>query len=367
MVRRRQGICRRPRPREFSTARKPVWRLAAQGRHAWSMDMNAHRDWVMTLDAQGGIADQAQARQAGFSRQAVAHRATSGQWRRMHRGVYATFTGPPQREAQLWAAVRRAGPGAMVSYETAAEVHGLTEGAASTKIHITVPANRRPGQHKPIRGVVIHRSDQSIPQRLPPWRLPRTRIEDTVLDLVAAAATFDEAYAWISRALSRQLATAPMLRDALTSRRRVRWRALVTEALTDAEDGVHFPLERRYARDVERAHGLPSAQHQARRTIAGKVHYKDNWYAGYGICVELDGAAYHPPEQTRHDKHRDNVNLAADDVRTYRFTLIDVTERACESAAMVAASLRRNGWQGTPHPCRRPGCAVGTGKMVDRL
>ncbi len=311
----------------------------------------------MLLDDQQGVIARGQSRLGGISSHGVDRRLKSRKWRRMHRGVYATFTGDASREAKLWAAVRRAGPGAMLSYETAAEVHGLV-GKPSPKVHITVPRSRRPAQNTPVRGVVIHRSDLSRPQRLPPWRLPRTCIEDTVLDLVGAAATFDEAYSWISRAVSRELATVDMLRDALACRKRVRWRAWLTEALADADDGIAFPLERRYAHDVERAHGLPPAQRQARRTVGGKTHYKDNWYEGYNVCVELDGAAYHPPEQTRRDKHRDNVNLAADDARTYRFTLVDVTERACDSAVMVAASLRRNGWPGRPHPCQRPDCKI---------
>jgi hypothetical protein len=283
----------------------------------------------------------------------------------MHRGVYATFTGEAPREAKLWAAVQRAGAGAMLSHETAAEVHRLID-KPSGKIHITVPRSRRPAQNNPVRGVVIHRSDQSQPQRLPPWQVPRTRIEDTVLDLVAAASNFDDAYGWISRAISRELVTAGMLREALAARQRVRWRAWLTDALADAAEGIHFPLERRYARDVERAHGLPDARRQARRVIGGKAHYKDNWYPEYGVCVELDGAAYHPPEQTRKDKRRDNVNLAVDDARTYRFDIVDVTERACLSAAMLAASLRRNGWRGRPHPCRKPGCVVGRNRLGEQ-
>ncbi len=322
------------------------------------MDQNTYDDWVMTVDSQSGIVDRSQVQQAGFSKRAVAHRLKTGQWRRIHRGVYATYTGPPQREARLWAAVRRAGQGAMLSHETAAEVHGLTDKPAA-KIHVMVPACRRPAQHKPIPGVVIHRSDQSLPARLPEWRLPRTRIEDTVLDLVATAKTFDDAYGWISRALSEKQVTVGMLCAALATRKRIRWRVWLTEALADADEGISFPLERRYARDVERAHGLPKAERQARRTINGKIHYKDNWYPEYGICVELDGVAYHPAERMRRDHDRDNANLAVDDVRTYRFTFVHVTERACDSAAMVAASLRRNGWQGQPHPCRRPGCQVG--------
>ena len=205
-----------------------------------------------------------------------------------------------------------------------------------------------------------------MPARLPEWHLPRTRIEDTVLDLVAVARTLDEAYSWISRALSEKLVTAPMLRAALAARSRIRWRTLLTEAIDDVDSGIHFPLERRYVRDVERAHGLPAARRQARRTIDGKTRYKDNWYAEYGVCVELDGVAYHRAGQMRHDKDRDNLNLAVDAATTYRFTLVGVTEKACESAAMVAASLRRSGWQGRPHPCRRPRCKVGRQPLAGR-
>jgi hypothetical protein len=322
------------------------------------MDDNTAREWTLLLSSQRGIIGNSQTQRVGVPRKAVRHRLDTGQWRRMHRGVYATFTGEAPREAMLWAAVKRAGEGAMVSHETAAEVHGLTD-KPRTMIHITVPHSRRPAQSKPIQGVVIHRSDQSRPQLLPSWLLPRTRIEDTVLDLVAAAGSFDEAYSWVSRALSKQLVTVGMLREAMTTRTRIRWRAWLAEALADADDGAYFPLERRYARDVERAHGLPRAQRQARRTMGGTTHYKDNWYPDYGICVELDGAAYHPPEQIGTDKRRDNINLGVDGVGTFRFGIVDVTERACDSAGLVAASLRRNGWQGQPRPCRRPECTAG--------
>ena len=83
-------------------------------------------------------------------------------------------------------------------------------------------------------------------------------------------------------------------------------------ALGQSDDGVRSGLELRYARDVERAHGLPSAQRQARREIAGRAHYRDNWYAEYGVCVEVDGQAYHRDEQVWKDKRRDNLNLAED-------------------------------------------------------
>lgn len=322
------------------------------------MDSNAYRDWVMLLDSQCGIIDRSQARQAGFSIRQIEHRLDSGKWRRVYLGVYATFTGPLTREARLWAALRRAGEGAMLSHETAAELHGLIDKPAS-KIHITVPSSRRPAQRRSMPGVVIHRSGQSQAQLPITWKLPRTRVEDTVLDLISAASTFDDAYSWISRALSRQCATADMLRTTLASRSRIRWRGELSEALADANEGIYFVLERRYAHDVERAHGLPKAQRQARRQINGKTHYKDNWYAEYRVCVEIDGPTYHQNEQVQKDRRRDNLNLFVDDARTHRFGPPDVTELACQSAAMVAATLRRSGWKGRPHPCRRPGCTVG--------
>ena len=78
----------------------------------------------------------------------------------------------------------------------------------------------------------------------------------------------------------------------------------------------------------------------------GRTHYKDNWYPEYRLAVEIDGPAYHENEQVQRDRERDNANLAADDVKTFRFGPVAVTERACETAAMVALTLQRNGWQG---------------------
>jgi hypothetical protein len=322
------------------------------------MDSHARRQWLTLLDAQGGIVDRSQAKRAGFSDRQIWHRLRSGRWQRVHEGVYATFTGPLPREARLWAALRRVGQGAMLSHETAAEVHGLVDAPVSKTIHITVPPRRRPVQRGTIRGVVIHRSGESQPQLPITWKLPRTRIEDTVLDLIDAAPTFQAAYGWISRAISRRLTTTAMLRPALAARRRARYRGQLAVALGESDDGVRSGLELRYARDVERAHGLPAAQRQARREIAGRAHYRDNWYAEYRVCVEVDGPAYHQDEQVWQDKRRDNLNLAEDGAETFRFGPVEVTELACESAGMVAATLVRNGWKGTPHSCRRAGCAL---------
>jgi hypothetical protein len=332
-----------------------------------NMGADAYRHWLMLLSAQCGVIDRLQATQAGFSDRQIWYRLRSGRWQQVHEGTYATFTGPLTREARLWAALRRAGEGAILSHETAAEVHGLIDRPASKRIHVTVPARRRPVRRAATSGIatsgiVIHRSAQSRPQLPNTWKLPLTRIEDTVLDLIDAAPTFQVAYGWIARAVSRRFTTTSMLRAALATRRRIRFRSELAVALGDSDDGIHSGLEVRYARDVERAHGLPSAQRQARREIAGQAHYRDNWYAEYRVCVELDGPAFHRDEQVWKDKRRDNLNLAEDGAETFRFGPVEVTELACESAAMVATTLRRNGWKGAPHSCRRSACSAGKGR-----
>jgi hypothetical protein len=306
----------------------------------------------------GGIVDKDQARRAGFSDRQIWHRVNSGRWQRIYPGVYATFTGRLSRNARLWAAIRWAGDGAMLSHETAAEVHGMIDRLLGETIHLTVPLRRRPAQLRPARGLTVHRSDQSRMQDVGPFNLPRTRVDDTVLDLVAAASTFDQGYMWISRAISRHLVTVSILRAALSRRSRMRWRAWLKDALAEAGDGVLSSLELRYVRDVERAHGLPKSEHQARRQLNGKTHFKDNWYPEFRLAVEVDGPAYHQNEQVQRDKDRDNANLAADDVKTFRFGPVAVTERACETAVMVAGTLQRNGWRGSPRRCRRAGCVI---------
>ena len=247
----------------------------------------------------------------------------------------------------------RAGPGAVLSHETAAEIHGLAD-KASSRIHISVPAERRPGQRRKIPGVVIHRSRGLASQWQPPWQLPRTTVEDTVLDLVAGARTFDDAYGWISRAVGRRLTSPTSLGKALAGRSRIRWRTWITAALQDAADGVHSPLERNYVHGVERAHGLPTARRQAKRRHGSGARYLDNAYEDYGLCIELDGLAAHPAEGRWRDTHRDYENLVQGTV-TLRYGWPDATERRCPTAAEIAAVLRRRGWPGMLRPCG-PGC-----------
>jgi hypothetical protein len=268
--------------------------------------------------------------------------------------VYATFTGPASREAELWAALLRAGPGATLSHQTAAELHNLID-KPSEQIHVTVPVTRSPGRRK-IPGLIIHRSSRIDLARHPVFSPPRTRVEETVLDLVEAARDFDEAFTWICRAVGRRRTTVPLLAAALAARRKMRWRKELTAALADVADGVHSLLERHYVTGVERAHGLPTATRQARRRHGSRSTYIDNLYEEYDVCVEVDGAEAHPADRRWADIRRDNANTARGS-DTLRFGWPDTTQHRCHSAILVADTLRRRGWRGTLRPCS-PTCLV---------
>ena len=311
--------------------------------------------WRRQVQFQSGVVSRQQALDAGFTEKAIEWRLRGGAWQRLHRRAYATFTGVPSREARLWAAVLRVGSGAVLSHETAAEIHRLTD-KPSARIHISVPTGQHPSRRQKIPGVVIHRSRNLVAEWQPPWHLPRTSVEDTVLDLTAVARSFDDAYGWISAAVGRRLTTPELLGKALAARSRMRWRDWITDALQDAADGVHSPLERHYVRGVERAHGLPTARRQARRRHGSGIRYLDNLYEPYGVCAELDGAAAHPAEGRWRDTHRDNANVLQG-ARTLRYGWPDVTEHRCRTAAEVAEILRDRGWTGTLRRCG-PACTA---------
>ena len=246
----------------------------------------------------------------------------------------------------------RAGPHAILSHETAAELDGLLN-RRGRDIHVTVP---HPQHRLAVKGIVIHRSSRRIAIRRQ-WRLPpRTMPEETVLDLAQSATSFDDVIALLARACQRRLTTPFLLSETMQDRARLRWRAEISRALGDVAAGVHSPLEYRYVRDVERPHGLPAADRQARADQNGHDIFRDALYRRYRLIVELDGRANHPDEQRWSDQRRDNA-AAVEGVITLRYGWTDVTERACETAREVGTALAGRGWCGPLRRCG-PGCRL---------
>jgi len=301
---------------------------------------------------QAGVVSRQQALRSGMSRSAIASKVKCGRWRQIHPGVYATFSGAVGRDAQLWAAVLYAGKGAQLSHETAAEVNGLTE-RQSRLINVSIPADRRVS---PPNGVKVHLSAYlDLKARFPRGVVPHTLVEETIIDLVETAGSFDEACGWVTAAFGRRLTGEGPLRTTLNARRKLRWRGQLDEMIIAAAGGAHSLLEFRYDRDVECAHGLPRASHQVPFTKPdGSRGFRDRYYEKFGLVVELDGRQAHPTERRGQDRSRDN-DATAGGGSTLRYDWDDVTRHGCGTAAQVARSLASRGWTGQPKRCT-PAC-----------
>jgi hypothetical protein len=284
----------------------------------------------------------------------IKFRVSSGRWQQVYPGVYTTFSGALGHGTLLWAAALSAGPGAVLSHETAAELHRLAD-ERDQLIHVTIPAARRVIA---ARGVCLHRSGRPIETVRERDYPPQTTVEETVLDLTQTARSFDDVCGWVTRAIARELTDQTSLQVAMEKRSRLRWRADLHEVLEAAAAGDHSVLEFHYHRDVERAHGLPAPDRQVPFVAKdGRRGRRDRVYQEHGVVVELDGRLAHPEENRWKDKARDNA-AAAGGQQSLRYDWAAVTRRPCATAAEVAEVLRRHGWQGNPKPCS-PGCPAG--------
>jgi predicted transcriptional regulator of viral defense system len=305
-------------------------------------------------DKQSGVVSRRQALKAGMSRNSIHSKVKYGKLLAIYPGVYTVFSGPLPREAQLWAAVLAAGQGAVLSHETAAEIWEMTDEPSQT-IHVTVPKRRSPSS---VPGIVVHRSDRVLGFRFAQGRLPVTWSNETVLDLVEQAEDFDTVCHWVTKGFVKAGVNDYTMRRAIEKRMKLRWRAELNDLVAEVSDGTQSPLEFRYDRDVERAHGLPNASRQVPYARSSGSHgYRDRYYEGYGVVVELDGNLAHPAEYRWRDIERDNAAAANDNNQSLRYGWRNVRGAPCATALQVARVLRNRGWTDAPRPCST-GCVI---------
>ena len=213
-------------------------------------------------------------------------------------------------------------------------------------------------------GVVVHYSNRLALARHPSLVPPRTRIDETAVDLALSMPNVDDALGMLSRAVGRRLTTVARLREVLVARPRCRWRRELLASLDDIGAGCHSLLELRYLREVERAHGLPPGNRQSVTARRGKRIYRDVRYDEHCVVVELDGAVAHPVERRGRDLDRDNAEaLAGGIVLHYGWRAVTVTP--CDVASEVVSALTVRGWLGTVRRCSVT-CRVRGGDGMNR-
>lgn len=288
-------------------------------------------------ERQAGVLSREQAAAHGISDRVRERFLEIGLWQPLARGIYWARS-RPNWEGLAWAGVLIGGDGSGLIGQAAGHLHGLVDSPPEI-IEIGLPAGRRRVNH-------------------PPWEFKQRRlamageppalsVDDTVLDLCQGA-DIERMTSIIADAVGGRRTTLRRLREALDVRPRYQGRRTLLPILREIGNGTHSLLERRYTLDVERAHGLPSAQRQARLG----AHRVDNYYAEYRLIVELDGREFHVGSRLRADVQRDNDHLAGG-LLTLRFGWPEVTWTPCATAMRVADVLIRNGWSGMPQRCER--------------
>ena len=144
------------------------------------------------------------------------------------------------------------------------------------------------------------------------------------------------------------------LRGILAARSRQPRRSMLIALLNDIAEGTNSVLERGYLHHVERPHGLPRMDRQARDVLGGRTVYRDGEYAAYRLVIELDGVAHHSGARARAaDSVRDLETLAGRDEATVRLTYSQVFGEPCRSARLIGQILQRRGWSGHIRRCSK--------------
>lgn len=276
--------------------------MQPQGRQ----QLNAH------LACHHGVVTAEEAHRLGLTGSQIQYRLRTGEWRTVHRGVYAAGGMGLSPEGAISAACSAAGPSAVASHRSAAWLWGLLETPPAVPT-VTVPATVR----RRISGVVTYRSGQRPPATRR-REIPATTAPRTILDLAAVASDRELDHA-VDVALARRYVRVDQLQRLASPRRgsrRLGALALRRALRRRGFLGAPTPsvLESRTSRLLRRWKIEPLA---AEVPVLGN-RYRADYKLAPAVLLEVDGYAYHSsPEAKAADSRRRNA------LRSAGYTIIE--------------------------------------------
>ncbi|WP_193605353.1 type IV toxin-antitoxin system AbiEi family antitoxin domain-containing protein [Nocardioides dongkuii] len=294
------------------------------------------------LRAQSGVVTRRQLRELGAAKHDVERLVRRRELVAVGRSVFVDHTGALTWLQRAWAATLAAGPAALCLGSAAP-----TPDEAGP-IHLAIDESRRVA---PLPGVRVHRVVALADKVRWTASPPRLRPEHNALELAHRARSEVEVVRVLTDEVNARRTTPERLRQASEARPRLRRRAFIGDVLADLAAGACSVLERGYLERVARPHGLPVADHQVVRRVAGRSEYRDLEHVALGVVIELDGATGHDSwVASGRDADRDLDDLAADRI-TVRLRWWQVYERPCATAVRLARVLQSRGWQGQASAC----------------
>lgn len=280
------------------------------------------RDKVITAEekiariaaASHGVVTRGELLDAGISRQVIARRAEKGALIPVHRGVYRVGHRAPSLEATYLAAVKAAGPQALLSGRAAAYLHGLVKGRPPPP-EVTALTQRC------LRGVRTRRCAEWDPgDRASARGIPVTSVPRTLVDL--AATLPPDALARACHEAGVLHRTTPAQVEAVLDRRpNAPGAKNLRKIMTGEEKVTVSTLERAFLTCLTRA-GLPLPE--TNRPAGGRR--VDCRWPEKRLTVELDGYRFHNSRRSwEQDRRREREARARGD-EFRRYTYGDVLE-----------------------------------------
>jgi very-short-patch-repair endonuclease len=255
---------------------------------------------------QHGLVTRAQARELGVSPSQIERRVRAGRWVALNRHVLAIAGAPATWEQSVLGAVLAAGPGAVSSHATAAELYRV-EGFRDGPTELTAPLGRR----MRLDGIVAHRSGTLFDADVRTVRrIPTTSPARLVVDL-SGRLSVDALGGLVDALLRRRLVDLWRVADCVGRLGRAPGRSpgSVQQVLAARWPGYHpgeSTLETRVLRLIADA-GLPLPKQQHRVVIGGRRYRLDLAYPEVLAAIECDGFTWHA-QRSDFDRDRRRQN-----------------------------------------------------------
>lgn len=302
------------------------------------------------LSRLGWAVTSAELGRVGLSRRAIASLVDSGELISLERGVYmvAEVAGRlkqlPGGDVLIKAAAAlcTAGPGAVVSHHTAAQLHGLDLLAASSQVTIT----RAPGQGsrsgKP--GICVHAARLPASHVGSRLAIPVTTVARTVIDL-ARSLDFGGGVVVADSALHDRLTAKSELRRVLAELPRSRGAQRAAHVIEFSDGRSESALES-IARVAFRDCGLPAPDLQVQIGADEFVARVDFCWPEFRTIVEVDGAMKYDDRSAAVRQLRRDTRLRRAGFEVEHFTWQEITETPGQVAETIRSAFRRGSERG---------------------
>jgi very-short-patch-repair endonuclease len=279
---------------------------------------------------QAGVITLAQAVAGGMSAATVHRRARTGEWTRLHPGVYLVGGHRLTDEARIRASWLWAGEGAIVTGEAAAYWHRMLDRAPEV-IEVTVPGTRKP---RPRPGIRLRRRDLCFPDMV---GIRGIWLAAPPLAALETAVSLPDGSTFLDRALQRHVRFPAFYRAFCRNIGR-HGSSEAGRLIVAAADRADSAAERLLVRLLRQAGitgwvlGYPFGRYRI-----------DLAFPALKVAIEVDGWAWHvDAERFRNDRRKGNA-ITRDKWDLLRFTWHDLDGSPAETVKEIESMISANG------------------------